>query len=239
MKNLSFWLMGLVVLIAVSCGFKSEVQPLTEDLELFTEQNEDSKEVLMGVRDSETKDVVIFPGTYLSISADKYTIVCKDKDSTIVVYTTWGDKLGEFDTFNHWEVDGDYYLGTSYGNWCFYFPKQTKIISTKAIYQGLEYLFVERNGTWEICDYYGEFISNIPYGCILIKELKPDKSAEEYYYIEEIGEGAKTVYTLYDIQNVKIKSYTAKQWKLVSKKLNPVQDVDGLTIVSAERVTKL
>ena len=237
MKKLSFILMMLVALISVSCGFKSETSPLTGELETFTEQSEDGNNILVGVRNIQTGDILVSPDLYTSVTADEHLIICKDVDSLTFVYTTSGTKLGRYDMVTHWNNNGEYYLCAGYKTSCYYFPKIKEFVHAKGVYNGLKYLFLEIDELWQIRNYDGEFIGNMPTVCTLIK----DEAAKEetYYFVTTSDDERSPIYRLYTIDNKKVKTFNTRQWAKAEKKLKFKQALDGLNIVSCQNVKNL
>jgi hypothetical protein len=237
MKKLSFFLMMLTAFIRASCGFKPETSALANELETFTEQSEDGNNILVGVRNIKTGDVLIPPNQYISITADEHLIICKDVDSLTFVYTIGGIELGRFDIVTHWNNHGEYYLCAGYNTTCYYFPKIKEVVYAKCVYNGLNYLFLETDEHWQIRDYDGKFFGYMPNICTLIK----DESAKEetYYFLTISDDERSSLCRLYTIDGKKIKTFNANQWENAEKKLEFQQILHGMAIMKCKNVKNL
>lgn len=232
MKKLVFMTMGLVALIVASCGYKSEIKPLTDQLVTFTVKNDEGK-ILTGVQNELTDKTIVMPNQYTEISADENTISCADANHQVTAFTINGEHIGIFDMFTHWTEDGDYYLGTNYNNYCYYFPQQKMLIRASASYNTPQYLFIKSEDGWEYRDHYGAIKGKMPNACALIKRKDKKQQDELLFVMKDEKRGGYFVYRL--LEDKALAKLSATAWTSKQKILQQVQVAGDITIYEANK----
>lgn len=212
------------LVLFASCGYKSEVKPLKGDLATFTAKSIDGENIVTGVKNLKTGEIIIKPLNYLSITADDYFIVCKDDTDKFFVYNLTGEPQGVFDTFTHFN---NYYLGTSYKkNWC-YFVKSGEIIQYDEKYAGLQHLIVHTFKSWQIRDYTGNLVWSIPVEQFYL--IKDTKATSETLYIAYQTKDKKPQNIIADTTGKTLKKLTNYKWNLLIKKLQNTKPLGSAT----------
>ena len=170
MRHRTIWMVvGWVVLTMAACGPKTT--PLTSTLETFAAKDAAGEWTLQGVRVTGTDSVVVVPDSYQQITFDGIFVICVktvEGVKQIWVYRPDGELVGWFDTFNHieahWKKQGmDYYLGTNYNQWFYYFPKTGVSIRTQqAAREEPDTLYLFVGDAWKAFTCEGDSLSSLP-----------------------------------------------------------------------------
>ncbi len=151
------WFTALVgAVLAGGCRQVTQEQVLAEGLVTYKEIT-DSGDTLTGVRRMADSTVLVAPANYRSIRAEEHFLVCrKGEYSYEVFFRDTGKKLGRFDTFNRFVREScDYYIGTSYRTYCFYFPKHNLTLRTDEAEMNVHGIRLKVDGEWQTRDFEG------------------------------------------------------------------------------------
>lgn len=151
------WLTALIgAALITGCRQASHEQVLAEGLVTYKEVT-DRGDTLTGVRRIADSTVLVVPANYRSIRAEEHFLVCrKGEYSYEVFFRNTGKRLGKFDTFTRFVREGcDYYVGTGYRTFCFYFPKYDLTLRTDKAEMGVHDIRLKVDGKWQTRDFEG------------------------------------------------------------------------------------
>lgn len=222
MKQISFFLIGLLAVLVAGCGFKSTETPINNNLLSFTAPDEASDGVLLGVKDKEGT-VIVTPAAYNAITADENLIICMSTDHQYCVFGFDGTAYGVFESFEQITSNGsEYYRGISGELTSFYFPGKG-IVNCTAVQITSQALFVLADNVWQVYAPTGDKLWDLPEGAILINGAKD-------IVIAVPEKGKKGGCKFYDIRGKVVKQLNAYKWRKFQKQLVNMQVVENLKI---------
>lgn len=151
------WFTALIgAALASGCRQVPSEQVLAEGLVTYKEVT-DGGDTLTGVRRMTDNTVLVAPASYRSIRAEEHFLVCRKSEySYEVFFRDTGKRLGKFDTFTRFVREGcDYYYGTSYRTYCFYFPKYGLTLRSDEVEMGVHNIRLKVDGEWQTRDFEG------------------------------------------------------------------------------------
>ena len=136
------------------------------------------------------------------ISADRCFITGTRKDGDVEkiwVYRFNGEKVGSFEYFNHWQYNGDYYLGVNYTRRFYFFPKTNTTIHTSEVYEdAIGSIILQDSNNWKVFTCDGELLLSLPQDARVVHE----QSTGQLYWLKE-EKGRVSVYDIKNRQTVK------------------------------------
>lgn len=227
MKHFLFVLVGLLALLTSSCGgFSSTETPINGELTVFTAKSNLSKDTLLGVKNTRG-EVVVTPASYKVIEADKNLIFCIKHNETIAVYRYDGTECGIYESFVQYNKNGNiFYVASSGDTTTYYFSDANKIDCLQS-YMAKENLFIKKDSIWEIYDYTGKKLCNMPQGSIAIESIQTGE-----VIIAVAGKERRPTCTLYSTEGKKIQSLPAVRWKALLKLLKEPAEIGTLRVYS-------
>ena len=206
-------LISVIAMLIVSCGYthRKNCNQLYDNLYIIQVEGN-----IKGVINIETGDTIVKPSAYASITADENIITCLKFNKQIVPYTHTGERLGCFDFFTHWKESGDYYIGSGYRSTCIYFPQTNAIIRNTSVYCCPECMFIKMNENWDICDYSGSKLWEVPLDITLIKDCKHNVLIAKPAPNKEV--------ILYQCDGTEVVKLNVPQWKKLQAKFELTSD---------------
>ena len=213
MKRLLFYMMiGTLSVIMASCESKPKF--LTDNLVVYTKESAE-EHVLYGVKEANSNKIIVKANRFSKITIDDNLIFATiDEPHNILLYTAQGNLLGDFEMVNHWQQNGDYYLGVKYGWSFYYFPKQQESVWTNATVQGITAVVLQTTEGIEVRDCYGKLLFLAPLNAVIIKE-SPVKDNNEFFFVIKETED----YCLYNQYGIKLQAMTLEQFNKMKQSL--------------------
>lgn len=146
---------AFLLLACISCRPKQQECQLNDQFICFAETGEKG-EILKGVRRIADGQILIQPGSYLSVTADSCFIVAQKGTYSFEVWKTDGTRIGKFDTFTGFKRG--YYIGTKYRTTTLYFPRYDLLLRSEQVQQGKHALCIRMDSTWQIRSYDGSLL---------------------------------------------------------------------------------
>lgn len=235
MKKSSILLVGVLAMLATSCGFKSEEKPLNGSLVTYTAEGTKDGEVLLGVKEKSGKELIPAAG-YTAITADDNIITCARPDQTVDIFTINGEPVG-VKTYKSFELctnaDNAYYIGMSAeaGITVYLFPgKET--VSCSMSYLDAQNLYIERENAWDVYSYSGNIVWNFPATASVIKS----KRTEEKVIAVPTTKGKVTTAVLYTPTGKELKKLNAYKWQRLQKKLKEPTQIGTMNLYELETI---
>lgn len=220
-KNVLIWCAA--TLLCASCqNSETRETPLTETLvtyvqeaplteTLATDIHEKGKpHLLIGVKDTKNKKVIVPPDEYTDIKADENFITLKDGKNRTVVYFKNGQKLGIYEFFNHWTDNGNYYLGTNYNLSSFYFPDTNSQYLATAVYPCSNAILLELQHYWLLVDYNGKELLHTSPKIWILNNAK-QAHQEDILIVFKTGK-EKAPYSAFNSQGKLVKNLTQREF---------------------------
>ena len=137
---------AFLLLACISCRPKQQECQLNDQFICFAETGEKG-EILKGVRRIADGQILIQPGSYLSVTADSCFIVAQKGTYSFEVWKTDGTRIGKFDTFTGFKRG--YYIGTKYRTTTLYFPRYDLLLRSEQVQQGKHALCIRVDSTFK------------------------------------------------------------------------------------------
>lgn len=237
MKKVLFLFIGVLAMLATSCGYKSIENPLKGDLVTYTAEGTKDGEVLLGVKDKAGKeDKVIVPAAaYSQITADDYYITCtRSDDAAYDVFTLSGAPVGPqtFNAFSRLTIDNTMlYCGTA-GEKIYYFFEGKPAVECNLSYVTAKNLFVHNAAAWDVYTADGNIAWTFPSDAVIIKSTK----SEEHVIVVAVTKKKVTTYKFYTVDGKELKVLNAYRWKQFQKQLKDPQKLGETELYELETV---
>lgn len=237
MKQISVLLVGVLAMLATSCGFKSEEKPLTDNLITYTAEGNKEGEIFLGVKAKDQKDKpVIVAANYTEITADENVIICAKPDGTLDVYTLNGNPVGNklYNSFIREQSKGKvYYTGFDAKKSKFvYFPDKN-FIRRGAYFVCPEHIFIEGKDEWDVYTFDGSKVWSFKNDALVIKDLREGEVVVAILN-KTANKKKVTGATIYSTSCEELKKLNAVKWKLYKKKLSTVSMISTLQVYLVE-----
>lgn len=218
--------------IFTSCGsdFKSEVRPLKSHFSTFTALDEETDEILIGVKSENSGQVIIPPGKYLSFDVDdKYAYATSEEGVTIFEHN--GKKLFD-DVFSKFEANTlGFYIAKKENNEVYvFFPDNFILIPTQNYHIIGSNILVELEDTWSIFNNNGVKQWSFPKNSILLHSLDPAVNNEYVVAVTETKKSS-TIYKIYTLDGKRKVVYTEWTWSQLMKKKATSIKIGSLEVI--------